>query len=302
MSIKNTLQSNALVMGLYDKLLPYYCRLRPESAVKMVYRQTFGREINLDDPHDLNEKINCLKLLYKDDPLVIRCADKYAVRDYLTEQGFGDYLNELYGAYDRPEDIDWNALPERFVLKFNKGAGMNLFCTDKASFDTSSAVKQMKRWYKDKTYYKTCELHYGKAKPKIICEKFLGDGKNTLPEDYKLYCINGKPVFMLICLDRGNTLKRVFFDRDYRLLDVNDDYKALTTLPEKPRYFDKMFELAEQLSAPFPIVRVDFFEVGGRLYIGELTFTPQGGYLRYNQKWLDKLGEELTIPARNKEK
>ena len=94
MSIKNTLQSNALVMGLYDKLLPYYCRLRPESAVKMVYRQTFGREINLDDPHDLNEKINCLKLIYKDDPLVIRCADKYAVRAYLTEQGFGDYLND----------------------------------------------------------------------------------------------------------------------------------------------------------------------------------------------------------------
>ena len=296
MSIKNSIQNNSFIMGIYEKLLPYYCLLFTEQAIKTLYRQTFQKSIDLDAPKDLNEKINRLKLCCKDDPLVIKCADKYAVRGYLEEQGFGEYLTKLYGVYDRPEDIDWDTLPDSFALKFNKGAGMNIICADKSELDTASAVKKMRSWFRDKSYYRSCELHYRKAVPKIICEEYLDNGSKGLPEDYKIYCINGEPVFMLICLERARKLKRVFVDRNFTLLDVNDDYKSLERLPEKPVFFEKMFEIAGRLSKPFPIVRVDFFEVAGRLYIGELTFTPQGGYLNYKQEWLDRLGDRLVLP------
>lgn len=293
---KRYLLNDQPVMAVYDRLLPYYCLLFPKKAVKTVYRQTFGKKLDLENPRDLNEKINWLKLIYKDDPLVIRCADKYAVRSYLESKGYGEYLNDLYGVYDKPNQIDWERLPEQFALKFNKGAGMNLICTDKSSLDIPAAVSLMKGWYKNKSYYRSCELHYRKAKPKIICEKFLGDSVQTLPEDYKIYCLNGNPVFMLICLERAKTLKRLFFDKDFRLLDINDDYQSVETLPEKPQNFEKMFEIARDLSTPFPIVRIDFFESEGRLYIGEMTFTPQGGYLNYRQEWLDRLGDLLVLP------
>lgn len=295
MSVKDKLKNNKAVISVYEKLLPYYCIAFPKRAVRTLYRQTFQKNLDLERPTDLNQKINCLKLIYKADPLVIKCADKYAVREYLTERGFEKYLNELYGVYDRPEDIDWDDLPGKFALKFNRGAGMNIICPDKAALDKAAAVRQMRRWYKDKLA-SYCELHYRKAKPKIICEKFLGGKGNVLPEDYKIYCINGTPVFMLICLEREKELKRIFVDKDFKLLDLNDDCKSVEKLPEKPEHFDKMFAIANSVSQPFPLVRVDFYEVEGRLYIGELTFTPQGGYLTYKQEWLDRLGDMLTLP------
>lgn len=176
---------------------------------------------------------------------------------------------------------------------------MNMICTDKAALDKTAAERQMRRWYKDKLA-KYGELHYRRAKPKIICEKFLGGANGALPEDYKIYCINGNPVFMLICLEREKGLKRIFVNKSFELLDINDDYKSVEKLPEKPGHFDEMFATAAAVSKPFPLVRVDFYEVEGRLYIGELTFTPQGGYLTYKQEWLNKLGDMLRLPEKNR--
>ena len=261
-------------------------RISPELNTRVVYFFKFKKFINLKHPKTLDEKIQWLKLnTYKDNPLVKQCADKYAVREYVESSGCGEILNELYGVYDKVEDVPWDSLPRQFVLKWNFGCGHNLIVFDKTNLDIEDAKCKLKQWYKTKDtfYLSNSEIQYKDILPKLICEKLIITDDGGLPVDYKIYCFNGKPECVLVCAGRdltGHGAKYYFFDRDWNLKRYNKAGKMAPhgfTLP-KPNGIEKLFDYAESLSQPFPFVRADFYLENGVPIFGELTFTPLAGF------------------------
>ena len=252
-----------------------YNILTPEILSKIYFRIVVGKNLNLKNPQTFNEKLQWLKLYYwpqNEDAII--CADKYKVREYLMQKGYGEYLNDLYGVWKSADDIDWDSLPEQFVLKCNHGCGYNILCPDKSKLNIEEAKKQLNKWLKEDFSKFNAEPHYAKIEPYIICEKFLGG--NIV--DYKYFCFNGEAEFMYIAEGFGEGIgeKISFFDKDgnkapYKRLDypTYDDV-------QKPEGFEKMKKMSEELSKDFPFVRMDWFEVDGKIYFGEFTFTPCG--------------------------
>ena len=260
--------------------------ISPRLNTEIVYFFKFKKRINLNEPRTLDEKIQWLKLnAYNKNPLVTQCADKYAVRDYVKSCGCSEILNDLYGVYDSVDEIKWDELPEKFVIKWNFGCGQNLICFDKSKLDIEKAKKQLRNWYKlhDTFYLPYSEMQYKGIKPKLICERFIESDSGTLPVDYKLYCFNGVSDCVLVCAGRdteGHHEKYYFFDRDWNLKRYNNAGKQASadfTLPQ-PENYKKLFEYADKLSKPFPFVRADFYMERGNVIFGELTFTPCGGF------------------------
>lgn len=260
--------------------------ISPRLNTEIVYFFKFKKRINLNEPRTLDEKIQWLKLnAYNKNPLVTQCADKYAVRDYVKSCGCSEILNDLYGVYDSVDEIKWDELPEKFVIKWNFGCGQNLICFDKSKLDIEKAKKQLRNWYKlhDTFYLPYSEMQYKGIKPKLICERFIEPDSGTLPVDYKLYCFNGLSNCVLVCAGRdteGHHAKYYFFDRDWNLKRYNNAGKQVSadfTLPQ-PENYKKLFEYADKLSKPFPFVRADFYMERGNVIFGELTFTPCGGF------------------------
>lgn len=258
--------------------------LSPELNTRVVYWFKFHKPIDLNNPRTLDEKIQWLKLnTYKDNPLVRQCADKYRVRDYVSKCGCGEILNNLIGAYDTVDDIPWAELPNSFVIKWNFGCGENIIVRDKKQLNIQDAQKQLLKWYNDrnKFYLTYSELQYKDVPPKIVCEDFIKTKDGDLPVDYKVYCFNGEPDSVLICSGRssGHT-EYYFFSQDWQLRRYNRRGKEAPdgfTLP-KPQNIEAVFEYARRLSRPFPFVRADFYLEDGKVFFGELTFTPCGGF------------------------
>lgn len=252
--------------------------ISPELNTKLLFKRKFGRVPELGRPKTLNEKLLKLKLeRYGTDPLVRRCADKYRVRGFVEERGCGEYLNRLIAVYDRPRDIDWDALPERFAIKWNFGCGYNIICTDKAALDIAKTVKKLEKWGKEPFWAYYSELQYRNVEKKLLIEEYIGLDGGQLPEDYKFYCFNGRPYCVMLCLGRSEGWPRFyFFDRDFKLLRINRDSQNAPEdfSPEKPPLLDEAFSLAEKLSAGFPFVRVDLYLTDKGVRFGELTFTP----------------------------
>ena len=261
----------------------------PEFVSKIYFKILLKYKLNLKEPKTFNEKLQWLKLYeWPKNYLAIKCSDKYKVREYIDENGMSDYLNELYGVWDNANDIDFNKLPNQFVLKCNHGCGYNIICDDKTKLNLIETKKILNKWLKEKFGKFNAEPHYDKIEPKIICEKFLG-GNIT---DYKFFCFNGKAEFMYIASGFGNGIGEQvsFFDKDgkkapYRRTDY--PVKEDAALPEK---FEEMKKLSEELAKDFKFVRVDWFEENNKIYFGELTFTPCGGLMKidpikYDMEW-----------------
>lgn len=247
-------------------------------ASDYIYRRTFHKRLNLKQPKTFNEKLMWLKLnIYKDNKLVTQCVDKYKVRDYVISLGCEEILNPLIGAWDRADEIPFDTLPQKFVLKCNHGCGYNLICTNKAEFNTEQAKRMLCKWMNEAFWRRFAENNYRKVTKKIICEAFIEDGNRRVPWDYKFYCFNGKAEYVMVCCERNEgKVKYYFFDRKWELVRINPDSIAAAndfTLPEPARLHD-MFKYADRLSAPFPFVRVDLYAAGEKIYFGELTFTP----------------------------
>lgn len=276
--------------------------ISPNIASRMLYRVAFNRKINLNNPITLNEKVMWLKLntYYKND-LITKCADKYKVREYIEETGNGELLNILIGSWDKVEDIDWGILPDKFVIKCNHGAGYNLICKDKERLDIEKAKKTLNKWLREDYWKKFAETNYKYIPKKIICEEFLETDTGELPEDYKVYCFNGKATCVMVCTDRENGHpKFYYFNKNWDMLPYSTDALNATVdfKLEKPDGFEKMFEYAEKLAKPFPFVRVDFYLVHGKVIFGELTFTPAGALDSGRLESTDKiLGESLNLSA-----
>ena len=258
-------------------------------------------------PKTLDEKIQWLKLnTYYNNQLVTNCADKFKVREYVENCGCGEILNDLYGVYDDPDKINWEELPEKFVIKWNFGCGQNFICRDKSQYNEQEVKKMLWKWRKaHRTFYRErSEMQYKDIVPKLICEKLIETDNGDLPKDYKLYCFNGVADCALVCTERlsAGHANYYFFDRNWNLKRYNkmglvapEDF----TLP-KPYNFEKLFNYAEILSRPFPFVRADFYLEKGKVTFGELTFTPGGGFDKGRLPSTQKLfGDMLNLPDAN---
>ncbi len=281
MGLRKIFKKMPWLLWIGGRVLAGYRRLlfmiSPKLGAKALYRHVFGQKMDMKNPRTFHEKLNWLKLeRYMNDPLVIQCADKYAVRDYVESAGCGDVLNELYGVYDEPDSIDWETLPERFVLKWNFGAGYNIICSDKKKLNIPETVRNLKAWKKKKPWLVAGEMQYKYAPKKIICEKFLESETGVIP-DYKVYCFHGEPQAILVMHDRDTGVKTEFFDKDWNKLKNTGKYQESEKQTEKPACLDYLLETARKLTKPFPFVRCDFYIVSGKVYFGEMTFTPAGG-------------------------
>lgn len=304
--IKETLKKNPVIYRANEKyqklkfdLVSQLSLISPEKVSRIRYKNVFGTEPDLENPKTFNEKLMWLKLnTYAKDPLVSQCSDKYAVREYVEQCGLGHTLNELIGVWDRAADIEWDRLPNRFAIKCNHGCGYNLICQDKSAFDTKKAAAQLDAWMKDDFWKEYAEVHYRTIPKKIICEKYLEGKKDALPVDYKIYCFHGKPVYIGNFIERDlvtDDILRGYFDLDWKPSDVFR-YEMQPELFERPKSLEQMLEYAEILAKPFPFVRVDFYEVDGKIYFGELTFTPTGCLATYyTDEAQVKLGELLHV-------
>ena len=273
--------------------------LSPKISTKFTYFLVFRKKLNLKNPKSINEKIQYLKLnTYYNNTLVTNCIDKYKVREYLKNKGLESLCPKLYGVYDKASEINWDNLPNSFVVKCNHSCGTNIIVKDKQSFDTQAAVKQLNKWMKENYYRINAEVQYKFIERKIIIEEYLGD-----VETYKFYCFNGKPKTMYISTstyENGILYKDKcidFFDMDFRHLDyVLDGHPNSTDKIKKPVSFNKMKDISKTLSNDFPFVRVDLYDVEGTVYISELTFIPTGGFMKFqNSAVLDEWGSWLDI-------
>lgn len=279
-------------------------KINPKILVSIQYLYHFKKVLKWWKPQDLNEKINWLKF-NSDTSLWTLCADKYRVRDFVKQKGLEYTLVKLYGKWDNVDNIDWNLLPNSFVLKTNNGSGDILVCTDKSKLN----IEQTRNKYSillAKSFSDTNgEPHYTSMKPCIIAEEILDFKKQSIVTDtlidYKIWCFNGKPHHIWACYNRYNDSVEVAV---YDLLwKRHDEYsiftshyiKAKSDLP-KPKSLDLMLEIASKLSENIPQVRIDLYEVDGRPYFGEMTFTSAGGFMNfYTPEFLLEMGKLVNL-------
>lgn len=267
-----------------------------ETMCKFYSRILLKKKVDLKNPQTFNEKIQWLKLHdYPNNPLVIQGADKYRVRKYVEEKGLGNILVPLIGEWDDPDKINWDELPDKFVLKCNHGCAYNIVCSDKSTFDKEDAIKKMKKWMKEDFGAFNIETHYSKIVPHITCEEYLGE----CITDYKFFCFNGKPQYIYISSDliHDRQAQIGFFYLDGKKMPlIRDDYAPMD-IDQLPDFFEDMKRDAEVLCQDFPFVRVDFFIANNTYYFAELTFTPSGGMMPFNPTKYDlEWGKMLTLP------
>lgn len=288
-------------------IIELMCRLRllkPIQVARLKYYYKFHRMPDFEHPRDLNEKINWLKF-YGDTSRWADLADKYKVREFVESVGLGDTLVKLYGKWDNANEIDWDNLPNQFVLKVNNGCGDVLICKDKAKLDKQAVVNTYNKLLNTKYGDVSGEPHYAKIKPCIIAEELLDIEAQSIKSssliDYKVWCLNGKPYCIWCAWNRkGHSADSGIYDTNWNYHPewsvFSSTFKEGDTRLPKPQSLNKMLEVASKLSAGFPILRVDLYEVGGKVYFGELTFTSLGGFMDYlTPETLLEMGNKVKI-------
>ena len=310
MSLKSRLRRINILKKAYGYYMyqKYYRIFKkgPKYAADYWYHESVGGHIDWDNPKDLNQKIAWMQF-NTDTSLWTKCADKYRVREYVTEKGFGDNLVKLYGMWENPEDIDFSQLPARFVLKANNGCGTVLCVNDKSSLNIPWIKKELKTWLKRPYGYRGAQLHYLLIKPCIIAEELLeGDAeqKKLSPKsliDYKIWCINGEPQCIMVVFGRENkTYYRQVYDLSWNKMpevinmtsNGHFSYKEEVDIP-KPACLTELLNMARVLSSPFPEVRADFYIVNNKPYFGELTFTAGMG--SFTEEFYNQMGSKIDL-------
>lgn len=267
--------------------------------LKMLFKLRFGYALDLNDPKSFSEKIQWLKL-YDRKPSRTKLVDKYEVRNYIKETLGEEYLIPLIGGpWADVDEIDFDALPERFVLKPTHDSGSVVICKNKATFDIEQAKNKLAKSLKRVYYTAGREWPYKNVKPRIIAEKYMEDSNCDELTDYKLFCFNGKVMCSYIGSSRFSEkgLHLTYYDRDWNKLPFTRGYPAEELPFPKPKCYDKMLELAELLARDIPFVRIDFYEIEGHLYFGECTFYPGSGMRVFDPpEWDNILGSWLELP------
>lgn len=264
------------------------------------YKLSHGRWPKLERPVRFTEKIQWYKLNYRR-ALLTKCSDKYSVREYVAAKGLSDILIPLYGIYDDVEEINFDELPKRFVLKTTNGSHTNILCTDKSQLNIELSKKTINSWLGSWTSKMGREWGYYNIKPRILCEHLLENDKNNDLIDYKFFCFNGKPFCLYVIVERflEDGIKLGIFDTEFNLLPYRrSDIRGLNKQVRKPKNFNRMLKIAEELSRDFPFVRVDLYNIDGVIYFGELTFYNGSGYKGYIPDEFDLiLGNKFELPS-----
>ena len=271
--------------------------------LSLVFYKHFKHFPSFKNPQTFNEKIQWLKL-YDRNPDYTKMVDKYAVKQYIAETIGSQYVIPTLGVWDRFEDIDFDKLPNRFVLKCTHDSGGVIICKDKSSFDIEAAREKITRNLGRNLYYYGREWPYKNVKPRIIAEKYMESESDQELTDYKWFCFNGEPQFLYISHGLANheTATIDFYDIQHnRMPFKRTDYKSSTTDAPKPRCHSEMIEVAKKLSKDIPFVRIDLYEINGKVYFSEITFSPCAGWLPFDPpEWDLTLGKYIRLPEKKK--
>lgn len=282
-------------------IISSFFRWLPDATyLKLLYRFKMGHRLDLKNPQTFTEKLQWLKL-YNRKPEYTKMVDKYAVKEYVAKKIGEEYIIPTLGVWDKPEDIDWASLPNKFVLKTTHGGGGGgvVICKDKATFDKTTAIAKLKESMSSDIYSGLREWPYKDVPKRIIAEKFMAPEKSPAPKDlldFKFFCFNGEPKFLYVSDSPSHSL--AFLNIDWSLTDFGrDDYHPLNKIPERPENLEEMLAIARKLSAGIPHVRVDLYNIDKHIYFGELTLYTGSGYIPFNPKEYDgQLGDLLTLP------
>ena len=273
--------------------------------LQLYYLAKLKKVLHLKNPQSINEKLQWLKL-YDRKKVYTTMVDKHEAKKYVAERIGESYIIPTIGVWDRVEDIDFASLPEKFVLKCTHDSGGLIVCRDKSKLDLDKTKKILQRSLQNDFYLEAREWPYKNVKRRIIAESYMEDEKqkNGLT-DYKFYCFDGKAEFLYISkgLEDHSVASISFLNLDWSFASFQrSDYKGFESLPEKPAGYETMLKLAAELSQGMSFLRVDLYEIGGRIYFSELTFTPCGGTMRFAPpEWDDKIGKLLTLPKKTNE-
>jgi len=252
-----------------------------KTYLKMIYKRRMKNKLDFKNPKTFNGKLQWLKI-YDRNPEYTKMVDKYEVKNHVAEEIGGQHIIPTLGVWDDVDDIDFDVLPDKFVLKCTHDSGGVVICKDKSSFDVAEAKRMLSKSLKTNYYYFFCEWPYKNVKPRIIAEKYMTDSaENDSFTDYKFFCFGGEVDCVMLCIDRFTDDKKFyFFDREWNLKRYNKRGKAAPegfTVPKPPR-IDEMFEFAQKLSKDYPFVRIDLYNSDGEIYFGEFTLYPDSGF------------------------
>lgn len=294
---------NSLIYKIRRRLLFSFAHLLPDRFyLQHLFPLVMGYPLDLENPCTFNEKLQWLKL-YNRRPEYTQMVDKYEVKKFVSDLIGEEYVIPILSVYDSVDDIDFDRLPDQFVLKCTHNSGGVVICKDKKAFDKDIAIKKLKNALKRNFFWRDREWPYKNVKPRIIAEKYMEDKEDAELRDYKFYCFNGKPMRLLLATGRQDIIKGLCFD----YFDMNFNHLGLTNhwhpnaspVPHRPNHFEEMKLLAAKLSYNIPHVRVDFYEANDKVYFGEMTFFDMGGHLAIHpDEWDLEWGGFLDLPVK----
>lgn len=291
--------TDPVIRDSYLTRLGIYNFMSDKAFLKHKFKLLMGYSLDLENPQTFNEKLQWLKL-HDRKPEYSRMVDKYEAKAYIAEMIGEEYIIPTLGIWERFEDIDFEKLPDQFVLKCTHDSGGLVICRNKANLDLDGARRKINASLKRKYYYANREWPYKNVKPRIIAEAYMEDRNAKEPDvltDYKFFCFHGKPEIVYISQDKAKEPYTDFFDMEFNHLPIRMKDPNSDSLPEKPPTFEKMKELARILSAGHYHLRVDFYNINGRIYAGELTFYHCGGFaMIHPDEWNTKLGSLIHLP------
>ena len=271
--------------------------------LKLIYEARIGKKLNFKNPISYNEKLQWLKL-YDRNPEYINMVDKYEVKDYIIQKLGEKYVIPTLGVWDKFDDIDFDLLPNQFVLKCTHDSGGLVICKDKSTLDKVKAKEKIEQSIKTNYFWRGREWPYKNLKPRIIAEKYMVDESGYELKDYKFFCFNGEVKALFVAKDRqkvGEETKFDFFDENFNHLPFTNGHPNSEPPYFKPEGFEEMKVLAEKLSKDIPHVRVDFYNINGKIYFGELTFFHWSGLMPFEpNEWDYKFGEWLILSENKK--
>lgn len=299
-----------ILIKIYSYCINHYYRYlgktNPRKLASIRYTKLMGKPLDWENPIDINEKINWLKF-NSDTSLWPILADKYRVREYLKTKGLEHTLNKLYGVWEDPDDIDFDELPDKFVLKSNNGYATVLLVENKKALNIQETRQMLHTWLKKQYGYETAEPHYLKIKPVIIAEEFLEESNSNSFSliDYKVHCFNGKAYCIKLCYDRKihHAPKFEIYTTDWQFQPdkVTPTFRGDKLFP-RPEKLEEMLHYSEILAQGHPCIRVDWYIVNNKLYFGEATMTPAAGYISfYSKDYLNELGMQIDLKKKTHE-
>lgn len=273
--------------------------VKPEKYIPKIFLKRMGCSPNLENPQTYNEKLQWLKL-YWHHPILPTLVDKFAVKEYVSKQIGEQYIIPTLGVWDSVSDIDWDSLPNQFVLKCTHDSGGLVICKAKTKLDKKAAIRKLKKSLSQNYYYYGFEWPYKNVKPRIIAEKYMYDSQLNYLPDYKFFCFDGEVKALFVATERyvkDVEVKFDFYDPDFNHLPFTKLHPNSSSIINKPQTFEEMKELASKLSIGFPHVRVDFYEIDGQVYFGEMTFFHDAGWTKFEpQEWDYTFGSWIKLP------